>query len=75
LAVFILAGLCFGLIPVLKYGRALATGLRDGGRALTQGRERHRARNVLVVVQVALALVLLISSGLMLRTFRRNQPD
>src|SRR6185295_568574 len=40
-------------------------------------RERHRARNTLVVVQVALALVLLVSSGLMIRTFqqlRRVQP-
>ena len=37
---------------------------------MSQGRERHRARNVLVVVQVALALVLLISFGLMIRTFQ-----
>ena len=46
------------------------TGLREGGRALSQSRERHRARKSLVVVQVALALVLLICSGLMIRTFR-----
>jgi len=71
LAISLLAGLSFGLIPVLKYARApLASGLREGGRALSDGRERHRARNVLVVMQVALALVLLISSGLMIRTFR-----
>jgi predicted permease len=37
---------------------------------MSQGRERHRARNVLVVAQVALALVLLIGSGLMIRTFQ-----
>ena len=48
----------------------LNTGLREGGRALSQSREQHRARNVLVVVQVALAVVLLICSGLMIRTFR-----
>jgi predicted permease len=47
-----------------------ATGLREGGRALSQSRERHRARKALVVVQVALALVLLICSGLMIRTFQ-----
>jgi len=44
---------------------------------MSQSRERHRARNILVVVQVALALVLLISSGLMIRTFlalRRVPP-
>ncbi|HTP33382.1 MAG TPA: ABC transporter permease [Candidatus Acidoferrales bacterium] len=70
-AVSLLAGLLFGLIPVLKYaGPRLTTGLRGGGRTLTQGRERHRARNVLVVVQVGMALVLLVGSGLMIRTFQ-----
>jgi predicted permease len=60
-----------GAIPVLKYaGVKATTGLREGGRALSQSRERHRARKALVVVQVALALVLLICSGLMIRTFR-----
>jgi predicted permease len=69
LALFV--GLVIGLIPVFKYARAnLQSGLREGGRALSQGRERHRARKALVVVQVALALVLLICSGLMIRTFR-----
>ena len=47
----------------------MSTGIREGGRALSQSREQHRARSVLVVVQVALALVLLISSGLLIRTF------
>ena len=52
-------------IPVFKYaGGNSASGLREGGRALSQSRERHRARKTLVVVQVALALVLLICSGL-----------
>jgi putative ABC transport system permease protein len=71
LALSLAAGTGFGLIPALKYERArVAAGLRDGGRALSQGRERHRARNVLVVAQVTLALVLLIGSGLMIRTFQ-----
>jgi predicted permease len=48
----------------------LSTGIREGGRALSQSREQHRVRSVLVVVQVALSLVLLICSGLMIRTFR-----
>jgi predicted permease len=78
LGVSLLAGLLFGLIPVLKYaGPHLATALRAGGRSLSSSRERHRARNTLVVVQVALALVLLIGSGLMIRTFqalRNIQP-
>ena len=69
LALFV--SLVIGLIPVIKFsGVALNTGLREGGRALSQGRERHRARKALVVVQVALALVLLICSGLMIRTFQ-----
>lgn len=70
-ALSLLTGLLFGLVPVFKYaGVRLGTGLREGGRTLSQSRERHRARNTLVIVQVALALVLLISSGLMIRTFR-----
>ncbi len=69
LALFV--SLVIGIIPVIKYsGVTASTGLREGGRALSQSRERHRARKVLVVVQVALALVLLICSGLMIRTFR-----
>ena len=70
LAVSALASVLFGSIPVFKYaGSQLSTGIREGGRSLSQSREQHRARSVLVVVQVALALVLLICSGLMIRTF------
>ncbi len=70
-AISILASVLFGSIPIFKYaGVRLATGIREGGRANSQSREQHRARSVLVVVQVALALVLLICSGLMIRTFR-----
>src|SRR5262249_44589717 len=69
LAIFV--SLVIGMIPVLKYsGIKATTGLREGGRGLSQSRERHRARKTLVVVQVALALVLLICSGLMIRIFR-----
>jgi len=83
-AVAILASILFGSIPIFKYaGVRLSTGIRQGGRANSQSREQHRARSVLVVVQVALALVLLICSGLMIRTFRAltrvdpgfRQPD
>ena len=71
LAVSLLASLLFGAIPVFKYaGSRLGAGLREAGRSASQTRERHRARNVLVVVQVSLAIVLMISSGLMIRTFR-----
>jgi len=71
LAVSLVAGILFGLIPVFKYaGPRLESALRQGGRTASDGRERHRARSALVVVQVSLALVLLISSGLMIRTVR-----
>jgi predicted permease len=71
LGIALLASVLVGLIPIFKYaGVRLSTGIREGGRALSQSREQHRARSVLVVVQVALALVLLICSGLMIRTFR-----
>ena len=70
LLVSIAAGLLFGAIPVFKYSRGrVAMALRGGGRTATSSRERHRARNALVVAQIALALVLLVSSGLMFRTF------
>ncbi len=65
------AGLLFGTIPVFKYaGAQLNSALRGGGRTATASKERHRARSVLVIAQVALALVLLVSSGLMIRTFQ-----
>ena len=71
LGVAMLASLLFGVVPVFKYaGAQLGTGLREGGRTLSEGKERHRARAILVIIQVALALVMLISSGLMIRTFR-----
>jgi predicted permease len=69
LAIFV--SLVIGIIPALKHsGINATTGLRDGGRGLSHSRERHRARKTLVAVQVALTLVLLICSGLMIRTFR-----
>ena len=71
LGLSVIAGLLFGAIPALKYARAqLGTALRGGGRTASASRDRHRTRNTLVVAQVALALVLLVSAGLMIRTFR-----
>ena len=68
----VLAGVTFGSIPTIRYlGRGFSSVLRDGGRGSTEGRERHRARSMLVAGQLALALVLLVGSGLMLRSFAR----
>jgi predicted permease len=69
LGVALFTSFFFGLIPVLKHAGVRA-GIPEGGRTLGLSRERHRARNLLVTMQVALALVLLICSGLMIRTFR-----
>ncbi len=67
----VLSGLLFGLIPALKYaGPRTSLALRSVGRTTSVSRERHRARNMLVVGQVAMALVLLVSAGLMIRTFQ-----
>ena len=66
----LVAGLLFGLLPVLKFATPrLASFLNQGGRLGTASRQRHRARNTLVVVEIALAVVLLVGSGLMIRTF------
>jgi predicted permease len=78
LGVSLFSALLFGLMPALKSaGSRVALALHGSSRSVTQSRERHRARSVLVVAQVALALVLLVSSGLMIRTFqslRRVDP-
>jgi predicted permease len=66
------ASLVLGVLPMLRNsGAVLAPILRDGGRGATEGRNRHRTRRVLVTAQLALALMLLVGSGLMLRTFDR----
>ena len=61
-----------GVLPALRLESAsLTTFLREGGRSATGGRARHRAQRALIVVQVALALVLLAGSGLLARTVQR----
>jgi putative ABC transport system permease protein len=68
----LLAGLLCGGFAALRYGAPeLVPALKEGGRGGTAGRGRHRARNVLVVVQMALALVLLVGSALMVKSFWR----
>lgn len=69
LAISVVTGVIFGLIPVLKFGTPVSASLKDGGRSTTDARARHRTRNTLVVSEVALAVMLLVVSGLMIRTF------
>jgi predicted permease len=64
------SGLFFGSIPVWKYARASGLMLTGGAdRSTTVSRTRRRSRDVLVIAQVAMALVLLVSAALMIRTF------
>jgi predicted permease len=70
LVLSLLAALAFGAIPLWR-GAPLAASLHENGRGNTANRSRHQARRLLMSGQVALALVLLVSSGLMLRSFQK----
>jgi putative ABC transport system permease protein len=71
LAVSLGAGVLFGTAPVLRYaGPHGAAKLSVTGRGHSASRERHRVHRALIAVQVAFALMLLVSSGLMIRTFQ-----
>ena len=71
-AISVLSGILFGLTPSLQLSRPnLGSTLSDEGRSSTGSRRRNRARSVLVAAQVALSMVLLIGSGLLIRSFMR----
>ena len=72
LAVCAVSTLLVSLIPLLRARRVqIAIVLRESGRGSTAGAERQRTRSALVVAQVALALVLVVGSGLLARSFTR----
>ncbi len=69
-ALSLLTGILFGLLPALRFSRPdLQESLKESSRGSTAGGARSRLRSALVVAQMALALVLLIGSGLLLRSF------
>jgi nitrite reductase/ring-hydroxylating ferredoxin subunit len=68
IGVSVLTALVFGLVPVFRRGADFGE-LRESGRGMTPSRDRQLVRNVLVVGQVGMALVLLAAGGLMLRSF------
>jgi predicted permease len=71
LVVSLFSGLLFGAIPIFKYVRPEpAATLASAGRSCTITRERHRSNNALVAAQMALALLLLVSAALMIRSFQ-----
>ena len=74
LSIALLTGLLFGLVPALQATRLdLVEALKEGGKGTGGGVQRHRTLNVLVVGEVALAVVLLIGAGLLVNSFIRLQ--
>jgi predicted permease len=67
-SVSVLSGALCGALAVFRFGRPSTTALKEGGRSGSDAPGRHRTRDALAVGQVALALTLLIVSGLMIRT-------
>ena len=67
------AALVFGLVPALKVvsGSSLQEGLKDSGQGLSEGKGGSRLRSGLVIAEMALACVLLVGAGLLLRSFLR----
>ena len=71
-AAAIVSGLIFGIVPAIRYTRGNMLGvLRHGGRSATDHPGRQRGRNLLVVAQTAMALLLLVGSGLLARSFSK----
>ena len=72
LCLSLITGIVFGLVPALQATRFdLHDSLKEGGKNIGGGAGGHRVRNLFVVTQVALALVLLVGAGLLLKSFSR----
>ncbi len=74
LAVSVLTGVIFGLVPAIQSSRPdLSESLKEGGRSSTDGARRNTIRSVLVVFEVAIAIVVLVCAGLLIESLRRLQ--
>ena len=71
----LLCGVIFGLVPALAASRDMHTALKDASRGSSGGVARHRLRTVLVTGQLALAVVLLVGAGLLVRSLARLQQN
>jgi len=73
-AASLLTGILFGLFPALRTARLdLRDTLNEGGRGTSGGARADRLRGILVVTEIALAMLLLVGAGLLLRSFERMQ--
>ena len=71
LLIVLLSGILSGIAPSLLSSRAhLTERLKEGGRGASVGRSRHRLRGALVIAEVALALILLVGAGLLVKNFQ-----
>ena len=74
LGVSLLAGLLFGMAPLLHLtGSSMAVSLKEGAQRATATAARQRLRRVLVVAEIALAVMLVIGAGLLIRSFETLQ--
>jgi putative ABC transport system permease protein len=74
LGVSLLTGLIFGLAPAFHSSKTeLVESLKEGGRGTSEGGRRNRVRNVLVVVELAIAVILLVGAGLLMQSLWRLQ--
>lgn len=72
LASTVLTGLVFGLVPIVRLARSdIQSTLREGGKSSTAGSGRERSRSLLVVAEMALAIMLVVGAGLLSRSFAR----
>jgi putative ABC transport system permease protein len=69
--VALITGLVFGILPATQLGSDLASALRAGSRGTRTRHASARARGAIVVAEVALAVMLLVGAGLLLRSFQR----
>ncbi len=74
IALTLVTGIVFGLVPAIEASRFdLSEPLKEGGKSVVGGTRALRVRNIFVVAQVALALVLLVGAGLLIRSLNRLQ--
>ena len=70
LGLSVVTGIVFGLVPAIQYsGMDISERLKDDGRSQTSGKKSQRTRSILVVSEVALSVVLLVSSALLMKSF------